>query len=189
MEVKHSIIRMLTDISAFKTLPSWPEGRCHTTQAETQQSTAHQCWDSWIHFCFPTSIKTNNAAQGFCAGDIMHLETPPILWVPFCSNKVRNPRSSLFQRHLNIESQVLLPTDISVVQKCTTAVIKSHSRSCCRCAILAATGGDLDVYLANAWNAAVLLIATVASGQLPRTTLQKAVRTASLFTGYDHYLG
>lgn len=36
MEVKHSIITMLTDISAFKTLPSWPEGRSHTTQAETQ---------------------------------------------------------------------------------------------------------------------------------------------------------
>lgn len=40
MEVKHSIITMLTDISAFKTLPSWPEGRSHTTQAETQRSPA-----------------------------------------------------------------------------------------------------------------------------------------------------
>lgn len=86
-----------------------------------------------------------------------------------------------FQRHLNIEPKMLLLADVGPHYnswKCATAVIKTHSASGCSRALRAPGGGDLDVYLSNVRSVAVPPLLAAASGQPPRTTLQKTAPTS-----------
>lgn len=86
-----------------------------------------------------------------------------------------------FQRHLNIEPKILLLADAGPHYnswKCATAVIKTHSASGSSHALWAPGGGDLDVYLSNVRSVAVPLLLAAASGQPPRTTLQKIASTS-----------